>query len=337
VRLLIATLFLFLCGCRGRLERNWRQDMSSQEMLNRASLVFVGVIEKHHFESPLKFSVNITDAAPETAHYWRVLRRDVRVELVIRGSEKRRVVEVYEVFWTGGTSGDWNSTEDQQRALFLVYQEQGRYRVVRDWWRSIFPVTNGPHTRLPLDDSHPLWERIALMNWWMSGDESLRISYPTFRYADPGQTLSLWRMTKLYRGLVRHPSSNVRVMACRELLRMGGWGQDECWDALSNNERSHLRDGGSVCCTEAAIIAARRANLERSAESDWSSYPERDMRRLYTAVSNPARRRQFCQLYRREYPEDQDNGCPAGQPPPATIVTERGDVPLFGAWPRTSQ
>ena len=34
------------------------------------------------------------------------------------------------------------------------------------------------------------------------------------------------------------------------------------------------------------------------------------------------------------YPADRDNGCPADQPPPATIVTEKGDVPLAGSWPR---
>jgi hypothetical protein len=45
-------------------------------------------------------------------------------------------------------------------------------------------------------------------------------------------------------------------------------------------------------------------------------------------------RAEFCKLYAREYPGDADNGCPADQPPPATIVTERGDVPLLGPWPR---
>jgi hypothetical protein len=27
-------------------------------------------------------------------------------------------------------------------------------------------------------------------------------------------------------------------------------------------------------------------------------------------------------------------GCPLNQPPPATIVTENGDVPLDGDWPQ---
>jgi hypothetical protein len=66
----------------------------------------------------------------------------------------------------------------------------------------------------------------------------------------------------------------------------------------------------------------------------WREFPTRDERRMLTAVSNRKRRAEFCALYEREYPGDRDNACPADQPPPATIVTENGDVPLVGAWPR---
>jgi hypothetical protein len=53
----------------------------------------------------------------------------------------------------------------------------------------------------------------------------------------------------------------------------------------------------------------------------------RDERRLLTTVSLPKARRDFCRLYLREYPGDTDNGC-FSPDPPATIVTEHGDVPL---------
>ena len=56
----------------------------------------------------------------------------------------------------------------------------------------------------------------------------------------------------------------------------------------------------------------------------------RDERRLLATVSNKQRRREFCTLYRREYPGDTDNGCPTDQHPPATVVTKRGDIPLNG-------
>ncbi len=135
--------------------------------------------------------------------------------------------------------GDWNSTHDGDRAVFFVRLENGRYRMVRDWRRSIYPVTSGPHPRLPLDDSHPLWERIALMNWWiLRNDADARISYPYFGRNDPGGALSRWRVVKLECGLLRHPSASVRVLACRELLDLGGWGQDECWEILSDKDRA---------------------------------------------------------------------------------------------------
>jgi hypothetical protein len=99
---------------------------------------------------------------------------------------EQRAIDVYEVFWTGGASGDWNSTEDGERAVFPLRVEQGCYRVVGDWWRSIFTVTSGPHARLPLNDSRPFWERVALMNWWVQrSDTDMRITYPHFRMNDP--------------------------------------------------------------------------------------------------------------------------------------------------------
>ena len=42
---------------------------------------------------------------------------------------------------------NWNSTHNGQRDLFLVRVENQRYHVVRDWLRSIYPVTAaGPHS-----------------------------------------------------------------------------------------------------------------------------------------------------------------------------------------------
>jgi hypothetical protein len=308
-------------------------QMSSQEMLDRASYVFVGVIENQHFDYWPFFDVNLPGDNRASAKHWKVLRRRVQVETVIRGVEPRKTIDVYEIFWTGGTSGDWNSTRDGERALFLVRVENGHYHVVRDWWRSIFPITNGPHSRLPLDESRSLWERIALMNFLVDrNDNSVRITYPYFHYNDPGNALGLWREVKLERGLVRHPSSSVRVPACRELLMLVGWGQDECWESLSESEKSHLRDGGYSCCTPASIATTRRQLQERDASWWWLRYADRESRRLLTAVNNKELRTEICRVYTREYPGDQDTGCLYDRPP-ATIVTENGDVPLAGKWP----
>lgn len=180
------------------------------------------VIQKHQFESWLFFRPVVPGDDPARAKYWRVLRREVRVEMVIRGAEPRKTISVYEIFWAGGASAGMNLTQDGERDLFLVRVENGKYHVVRDSRRSIFPITSGPHSHLPLNDSHALWERIALMNWWMPrNDAAARIDFPYFQDNDPGRTLSQWRTIKLERGLVRHPSPGVSVPACRALLLAG--------------------------------------------------------------------------------------------------------------------
>jgi len=317
---------------------------SRDEMLSRASHVLIGVIENHEFASWPLFRVSLSgeysgvypDAERHAgeARYWKVLRRRVRVEAVLRGIERRKIIDVYEVFWTGGATGDWNSTHDGERAVFLLRIEHGYYHVVQDWWRSIFRVTSGEHTRLPLNNAQPLWERIALMNWWIQrNDAAMRITYPYFRHNDPGGGLSLWRTVKLERGLVRHPSAGVRVPACRELLLLAGWGQDECWEALSDEDRIHLHDSGYFCCSPADVATWRRENQERGAVWWWQRYRDQEARRMLTAMNNRTIRAEFCRLYALEYPGDKDTGCPANLPPPATIVTEAGDVPLLGPWP----
>jgi len=305
--------------------------MSEDEMLARASHIFIGVIQKQQIEWWPLFRLRMPGDDPVTAKYWKILRREVRIEMLIRGVEARKVVNVYEIFWTGAASGPWNSTQNGERALFLVRVENGRYHVVRDFWQSVFRITSGPHSRLPLDDSRPLWERIALMNWWIkSSDDTVRIADSFFRFNDPGRSLSVWRIVKLTRGLLRHPSPYVRLAACRELVGMGGWGQDECREMLPDSDKAQLLASAS----SRYFTDLSRQLQQRDAAWWWSQYGQRENRRLLTATKNRVLRTEICRRYEREYPGDRDTGCPADQPPPATIVTEHGDVPLIGPWPR---
>jgi hypothetical protein len=124
------------------------------------------------------------------------------------------------------------------------------------------------------------------------------------------------------------------VPACRELLLLGGWGQDECWELLSDEDRVHLHDSGYICCSAAEIANWRTKNQARGAAWLWQHYSNRESRRLLTAMNNREMRREFCRLYVLQYPGDNDIACPADLPAPATIVTENGDVPLVGAWPK---
>jgi hypothetical protein len=103
---------------------------------------------------------------------------------------------------------------------------------------------------------------------------------------------------------------------------------------LSESDRSHLHDSGYICCSSANIAGERLAARELGASWWWTHYTDRDSRRLLTTVNVRELRAKICRLYEREYPGDKDTGCPADRPPPATIVTEHGDVPLAGDWPR---
>ena len=86
---MIAAAFLLLSGCGPGLVFN-SSVMSANEMMARASHIFVGVIQKQQFESwPfLRFSFPGMDSP--TAKCWKVLRREVRVEMVLRGAESRK-------------------------------------------------------------------------------------------------------------------------------------------------------------------------------------------------------------------------------------------------------
>jgi len=94
-------------------------------MLERADLVFLGVIQKQELNSWPFFQRELPAGDSVPAKYWKILRREVRVETVLRGVEPRKVIDVYEIFWAGATSGDWNATEDGQRPCFWCAKKTG--------------------------------------------------------------------------------------------------------------------------------------------------------------------------------------------------------------------
>ena len=330
MRFLVVSAALMLTSC-ARLERN-SGEMTTGQMLQQSTHVFIGVILKHEFPNRLLFRISGEDAAS-----WRVIRMKIRVEMVVRGTEPRAVIDVYEAFPTGGVTGDWNSTHDHRRYLFLVRVENGRYHVVRDFRRSIFPVHSGHHSRLPLDDSRPFWERFALLQWWVQPDRG-----PAFgqtMYADPDWAFGMWRLAKVLRGLLRHPDSDVRLAACEDLFAFE-MAQDECWNTMTSKEQQSLNRFRSLIPAQDTWKQNRR--FEKGAHQDWEwrlvaarrSSIALDELRLFTTINNPQLRQEFCRLFQRRFPQDRENGCPADRPPPATIVTQEGDIPLTGEWPK---
>jgi hypothetical protein len=330
---------LWMTSCGPKLEFNLSQEMTPDQMLARSSHVFVGVIERQQLDIWPYFRVPAAEFGD-----WKVLRRRVYVEGVFKGQEPRKHVEVLEIFWNGdGVTGDWNLTRESGRYLFLVRVEDGHYHVVRDWWRSIFEVHSGRQDHLPLNDDHPLWERIALMMWHVKPGYSR--SFGGGWHSDPGGALSQWRYFKIRRGLLRHPDRSIRLSACESLLH-SGVAQDECWDSFDEADRSRLNRFHNVVRPEDAW--RRNRDFEQRAERYWAEslsrlrrardeFPERerDSLRLMTTIRDEKLRRRFCGLYQQNFPADTDHGCPDGQARPATIVTDDGDIPLQGAWPQS--
>jgi hypothetical protein len=249
------------------------------------------------------------------------------------------VVDVYEIFAVfAAAQANTNITSNNGRYLFAVRRENGRWRVVQDLRKSIYQINSGYHKRVPLDESQNLWERFALMNYWMGGgQESTGLNRP-FDRSDPGQKLGWWREAKLLRGLLRHPQPKIRSAACEALIGFSGWEQDECRDVFPEFGRRSDRGTGRV-----------KDDLETRNWFGWylftvdlpKSDPRRsignddmDMLRFLTTINNPTLRREFCQKFLAKFTHDTDNGCDPRNPLPATIVTENGDVPLIGPWPQ---
>jgi len=304
--------------------------MTADQILQRSTHVFIGVIEKQEFQNRFLFRV-----AGEDSERWRIVKIKLRVEVVLRGTESRPVIDVYEAFPTGLLNGDWNSTHRNSRYLFPVRIEDGRYHLVRDFWRSIFPVYSGRHDRLPLDESSTLWERFVLLQWWVRPDHS-----PAFgndHYTDPGRVFGQWREAKVLRGLFRHPDKDVRLAACEALLHLGK-AQDECWDSLPSGDQIKLNRFWNALPAKSAWDQNRA--FESYAHVAWDravgdpSLDAINLLRLLTTINNPTLRREFCEKFQYRFPGDGENGCPAARMPPETIVTEKGDVPLIGDWPK---
>jgi hypothetical protein len=71
VKILLAGSVLLLCSCGPKLVFNSSQDMSRDEMLRRATLVFIGIIEYHQFDSWPYFHLSSPGMDPERAKLWK--------------------------------------------------------------------------------------------------------------------------------------------------------------------------------------------------------------------------------------------------------------------------
>lgn len=91
--------------------------MTPEEMADRATLAFVGVIRSQKF-------INWPWGA--AGEGWGMLLRRVTVETIARGQESRKEVDLYEYYGTLGASGNWNATFNGER-YYSGLQLRGRW------------------------------------------------------------------------------------------------------------------------------------------------------------------------------------------------------------------
>lgn len=173
--------------------------------------------------------------------------------------------------------------------------------------------------------------------WWVQPDWSgaLRGVW----HNDPGRALGEWRTAKILRGLLHHPGRDLRLLACEELLFYRS-AQDECWDGLDPKDRKLLNTYHNAIRPEDAWAENRR--WEARAPEKWAevlslknlSRDNMAELRLFTTINNRGLRRRFCREFQQRFPAESDHGCPPDREPPATVVTQDGDVPLVGGWPK---
>jgi hypothetical protein len=114
-----------------------------------------------------------------------------------------------------------------------------------------------------------------------------------------------------------------------------GRAQDECWDSLDPRDRKSLNRFWNMVAPEDSWKENRA--FEGYASQRWDQIADAapltfhaiDELRLFTTINHLALRRDFCAKFQKLFPQDNENGCLADQRPPATMVTQNGDVPLW--------
>jgi len=134
MRLSLIILALTLGSCT-RLPRN-TSPMTTEQLLQRSTHVFIGVIEKHEFPNRFLFRVSGEDGAK-----WRVIRMKVKVELVLRGVEPRTRIDIYEAFPTGII---WGLELDARQSPLSVSRPAGGWPVSPD---ARFPAERLPRVQ----------------------------------------------------------------------------------------------------------------------------------------------------------------------------------------------
>jgi hypothetical protein len=203
----------------------WHFDLSFTEMTKMASAIVVGRVQSLRYFGP---RVNAVDDHGYQGE-WQLLKANIAVENVLKGSPIGRSVEFYFYTSLGPLSGDTNSLHLGDRCVFFLVSDGGVLRAVRDFWRSSIEVGTGRHTQLPTARGASVEETIAVLLLTPGeGLEPRRFSRTMIRAVTLAQGwLGPCKTITLLKALLQSPDSVVRD-AARQELAIGAWDTGAC-------------------------------------------------------------------------------------------------------------
>lgn len=280
-----------------RLHLTWKNGMMMDDMIRDAPIILLGTVLR---QEPVGA---IRDGC-------RLVRVHSTVENVLKGHFASRAVEFYFYSPWLGASGDWNFLHDGNRYIQFLTLESGKFRAIRDYWRSSIRVYSGRHATTRGAATDNLQRRIATLLLTPGDDlEGDEFSVGLLHSTSWGEVwLGKSETVDLIRSLLRHPNQSVRVGACEELtLRFRGF--EGCWDTVDFGNGSLLRSRYGVIAP-AMFRKSHRHWISKATDADvwWATAKQRytsdellDELKLMTMVDDAETRVRFCRLLNSRY------------------------------------
>jgi hypothetical protein len=191
------------------------------ESIQRADAIIVGTVSK----------VEIA-ALPKTDHCSVLIRAEVLVENVLKGSVREPSVSYYYFGPNCGFVGPVEVLDTASRKIFFLSRDQGYWRALADYWRNTLPVNSGRHPG-DFSDGKPIEQAVAEV-LLMPGD---RYSASNFASTIQTQAAPIARTLtgssgtdRLAQLLLGHPDMGVRAAAC--LVLKQDQAADTCADSI---------------------------------------------------------------------------------------------------------
>lgn len=209
-----------------RPEFRWLSAMSDTEMVESASHIVIGTVERVRFVGS---SVEASDAEGYRGN-WQLVKVRTRVENAIKGAlAVGKSIDFFFYTSLGPIAGDVNNIRVGDRCVCFLIYKNGVLRAVRDFWRSNIEVGTGSHSRIPSHEATSLEEKIAVL--LLTPGEGLnprtfqRVIIRSSTIAE--EWLGRCKAYRLLERLIDYPDPVVRN-AVREQLAIRGFDKDVC-------------------------------------------------------------------------------------------------------------